>query len=195
MKHKQVIFGLFVIVALIQLFVPLKMILKYEEVLQNGKVYKFRTAPIDPNDPFRGKYIRLKFDDAISTYQSNKEWKGHEKAFVLLDQDRDGFAIVKDISIDRPINTNNYVKADIYLAYGLQNQNQIRINYPFDKFYMEETKAQPAEKIYMESVGESHKKPAYALVAINKGRGVIKDVIIDGRSVKDIVGNNQNMSK
>lgn len=195
MKHKQVIFGLFVIVALIQLFVPLKMILKYEEVLQNGKVYKFRTAPIDPNDPFRGKYISLNFDDAITTYQSDKQWYNHEKAFVLLDQDRDGFAIVKNISIDRPINTNNYVKADIYLAYGLKNQNQIRINYPFDKFYMEETKAQPAEKIYMESVGESHKKPAYALVAINKGRGVIKDVIIDGRSVKDITVNNQKMSK
>lgn len=60
---------------------------------------------------------------------------------------------------------------------------------------MEETKAQPAEIIYRESVGKPHKKPAYALVAINKGRGVIKDLIIDGRSVKDIVGNNQNMSK
>lgn len=195
MKHKQVIFGLFVIVALIQLFVPLKMILKYEDVLQNGKVFKFRTVPIDPNDPFRGKYISLNFDDAISTYQSNKEWNGHEKVFVILNEDRDGFAKIKDISVDKPINTNNYVKADIYLAYGLKNQNQIRINYPFNKFYMEETKAQPAEKIYMESVGESHKKPAYALVAINKGRGVIKDVIIDGRSVKDITVNNQKMSK
>ena len=186
MKHKQIIFVIFIVVALIQLFVPVKMILKHEDTLQSGKIFKFKTAPIDPNDPFRGKYIRLNFDEAVSIYQSDKEWDRHEKVFVELDTDKDGFAFIKNVSRQKPNNTDAYIKADAYLN-SLPYNNNIRIQYPFDRFYMEETKAKPAENIYRQPVRRTAKKPAYALVAVKNGNAVIKDVRIDGVSIKDIV--------
>ena len=186
MKHKKIIIIVFVVVALVQLFVPLKMILKHEDVLQTGNVYKFKTAPIDPNDPFRGKYITLNFDRDLTLYTSNEKFEGQETAFVLLDKDTEGFAKIKAVLKQEPDNQHDYVRVKVYKPYGA-NENRIRITYPFDRFYMEESKASDAEKIYRQSAGEPDEKPSYALVAVKNGNAVLKDVIIDGRSVKDIV--------
>ena len=46
-----------------QLYVPASMILGRENTIKAGKEFQFRVAPIDPNDPLRGKYIRLDYED------------------------------------------------------------------------------------------------------------------------------------
>ena len=109
-----------------------------------------------------------------------------ETAFVLLDKDAEGFAKIIAVLKQEPDNQHDYVKVKIYRAYG-SDKNRFRITYPFDRFYMEETKAPDAEKIYRQSAGDPDKKPAYTLVAVKNGNAVLKDVIINGRSVKDIV--------
>ena len=186
MKPKKILFIAFVVVVVVQLSVPAVMILKHEDVLQTGTVYKFKTAPIDPNDPFRGKYISLNFDDALTFYDSNENFNKQETAFVLLDNDAEGFAKIKAVLKQEPDNQQDYVKVKVYHAYG-SNHHRIRITYPFDKFYMEESKAPDAENRYRQSVGKPDKKPAYALIAVKNGTAVLKDVIIDGHSVNDIV--------
>ena len=55
------IFIIFIVVGLVQLFVPANMILNEETILKSGTVYKFKTRPVDPNDPFKGKYINLNY--------------------------------------------------------------------------------------------------------------------------------------
>ncbi|HUR30287.1 MAG TPA: GDYXXLXY domain-containing protein, partial [Saprospiraceae bacterium] len=52
----------FAIMVLVQLYVPASMIMESEKVLKEGKEFKFKTAPVDPTDPFRGKYVELNFD-------------------------------------------------------------------------------------------------------------------------------------
>ena len=59
MDTKKIIFPAFILLVLVQLFVPANMILEQEDILKNGTPYKFKTAPIDPYDPFRGKYVWL----------------------------------------------------------------------------------------------------------------------------------------
>ena len=51
----------FVLLALIQWVLPARMIWEREEVLQIGKEFKFIVEPIDPEDPFKGRYINLNF--------------------------------------------------------------------------------------------------------------------------------------
>ena len=51
------IFILFIIVVCAQLFVPSQMIFQQEDVLKTGTAFKFKTQPVDPSDPFKGKYI------------------------------------------------------------------------------------------------------------------------------------------
>jgi uncharacterized membrane-anchored protein len=59
---KKTILPLFALTCLAQWFVPAQMIYDQEQVLREGKTYHFKTAPIDPSDPFRGKYITLSFE-------------------------------------------------------------------------------------------------------------------------------------
>src|SRR5205085_8475834 len=52
----------FVLVALAQLAAPGSLIWKRENTLRKGSVWKFRTAPVDPVDAFRGRYVALQFE-------------------------------------------------------------------------------------------------------------------------------------
>ncbi|MBA4241981.1 MAG: GDYXXLXY protein, partial [Sphingobacteriaceae bacterium] len=52
MANKKLLLVTFCVVALIQLYVPAKMIFDSEDILTTGKEFKFKTEPIDPNDPF-----------------------------------------------------------------------------------------------------------------------------------------------
>ena len=56
------IFLIFLAVVLVQLVVPAKMIFDKEVILKTGTIYKFKTQPIDPSDPFRGKYVTLNYE-------------------------------------------------------------------------------------------------------------------------------------
>ena len=52
----------FAVVAAAQLGVPASLMWKREQTLRHGSVWKFRTAPVDPIDAFRGRLIALEFD-------------------------------------------------------------------------------------------------------------------------------------
>jgi len=54
-RNKQIL--IFALVALAQLYVPAKMVWNQESILEEGTEYKFKTAPVDPNDPFRGNTL------------------------------------------------------------------------------------------------------------------------------------------
>ena len=51
---------------------------------------------------------------------------------------------------------------------------------------MEESKAYKAERIYRDGLRDSTKQ-TYALVSVKKGNAVLRDVLIDDVSIKDIV--------
>jgi uncharacterized membrane-anchored protein len=190
MKNKKILLAIFILVAIVQLYVPAKMILNNEDVLKTGKEFKFKTAPIDPNDPFRGKYITLRYDDNVTVFQTTGTWERNEEIYVTLEEDKKGFAKIKSVSRNKPSNTSNYVKAKVgYGIFKWQTSNRLIIDYSFNKFYMEETKAYDAEQLYNQNIRERNEKPAFALVAIKNGDAVLKDVIIDGVSVKKIVKN------
>ena len=95
MNNKKILLPAFILVALVQLYVPSKMILHREEILDTGKEYKFKTAPIDPTDPFRGKYITLRYDENMVEIQNEKDWVRGETIYVFLAKDSDGFAKIK----------------------------------------------------------------------------------------------------
>jgi uncharacterized membrane-anchored protein len=170
--------SLFAVLAVVQLAVPFQMIFHQEDVLNTGKVWKFRTAPIDPNDPFRGKYVVLNYDQNSFSIKSKDLWQYDQKVFANLTTDENGYAKVVSISSARPTGTD-YVEAKIDFVYD----GTLGINYPFDRFYINEYKAENAEKVYRESSSDD-KKEAYAVIAIKNGEGVIKDVMIDGISIK-----------
>ena len=202
MKNNKIILIVFILVALVQLYVPAKMILDREDILATGKEFKFKTMPIDPNDPFRGKYIILRFDNNEYTLKEddNKEWKRDETIFAILNVDNEGFVFVNSIKKTKPTNEQDFFKTKIKYVYGdnnifsnkvVKNTKKVAIDFPFNRFYMEETKAYDAELAYRE-MESREKKPTYALVNIKNGEAVLKDVIINDTSVVEIVRRRQN---
>jgi len=181
-NRKLLLLG-FVLTVLAQLAIPLKMVYDCEMTSINGTEYKFRTRPIDPTDPFRGKYITLDYEGA-SVRAKNPAWADSDETYVYIRTGSDGFAHVTHLShhpLDIP---NDYFKAKAYNFY----EGQVRIEFPFDRYYMEESKAYEAELAYRDyNQTDSLKKPAYAVVAVREGNAVLKEVIIDGIPMREYV--------
>ena len=178
------IFIIFIIVAIAQLFIPAKMILNQEDILDTGTAYKFKTQPVDPSDPFRGKYITLRYD--IDSGQSNDTlWNRKEDVYVYLKKDNLGFAELYKISKEQLEIENDYVIAEVNW-YNKKTKN-LTFNLPFNRFYMEETKAKPAEDAYRKAQRDSLPNNIYGLVYIKDGEAVLKDVIVNDVSIAKYV--------
>jgi uncharacterized membrane-anchored protein len=182
MKGKKLIITLFSALALAQIAVPAGMILRHEKILKEGKDYRFRTEPVDPTDPFRGKYIILNFK--ADTFRVNDTgWPSREdNIFVLLDLDKDGYAKVAGLSKEEPRDNREYIKAKA----GWIEEGLVDIEYPFGKFYMEESKAPEAEKIHA-SFSRDTGHTTYAIVRVYKGDAVLKNVFIDDIPIAEAV--------
>ncbi len=189
MQHKKLLLILvFILVAMIQIYVPARMVYDSEVVLNEGSVYKFRTQPIDPTDPFRGKYITLRYDIDRFNIDTTEVWRQGADVFVLLTTDSLGFAAIKSISRSAPESAIDYVQAKV--GYTWKRQDYINIEYSFNRFYMEESKAYAAEVAYR-NAARDRKAEAYALVHIRNGDPIVKDVLIDGVSIREVVIRNK----
>ncbi len=186
MKIKTVVIVFFVLVVAVQWYVPLKMIADSENILAYGTEFKFKTAPVDPSDPFRGKYITLRFEANSFKQDSVSGFSRGENVFVILTTDKDGYAAIRNISKERPEYVDDYLEVVLRGVFYQDGKMLLTINYPFDRFYMEESKAYPAEEIYRKYVSDpdSH---TYAIVKVKEGQAVLEDVRINGQSIRELV--------
>lgn len=180
---------LFILVIIAQLAVPAHMIYEQEATLKNGTAYKFKTKPIDPSDPFRGKYITLNYEiDSFDTEINN--WKYNMDIYVYLQKDKDGFAKVKNISKKPLDNTDDYVIARSYGYYS----GSVNFEFPFNRFYMNENKAYDAE-VSVRKAQRDTLLTCYALVHIKEDKAVLKDVIINNTPIQKYVEKYQETRK
>lgn len=186
MKTKTWLLPAFMLVALVQLYVPAQMIWSREKILDTGTTFKFRTAPLDPNDPFRGKYVALQFRNNSIPLTDERTWDMGDEIYVQVQPDNQGFARIKAIFKTKPETKFSYIKATVDYVTNEHGKRELFIRYPFDRFYMEETVAPEAEKVYLESVQDTS-RITYALVSIREGEAVLKDVKIDSLSLAQIV--------
>ncbi|OUR92691.1 hypothetical protein A9Q87_06540 [Flavobacteriales bacterium 34_180_T64] len=178
------IFIIFIIVAVAQLYIPAQMILDQEQVLETGTAYKFRTQPIDPSDPFRGKYITLNYElDAFATKDS--DWKRNDEVFVYLKKDELGFAKIDKLSKHKLESGNDYVIAKV--TYYNSYSEILRFNYNFDRFYMNEDKAYDAKVAHREAQRDSSSNTTYAVVYISNGNAVLDNVLINDIPISKFV--------
>lgn len=183
MNRKKIATLVFILAIIAQWFVPSKMIWEKERVIATGRIFKFKTAPIDPVDPFRGRYIHLQFESDTFKVTDKTQWCINEDVYVCLSNDSLGYATVKTISKKEPENTTDYVKAKIRFISD-DKQKVLTIRYPFENYYMEESKAPKAEKIYR-NASIQQRITGYALVYVKSGESALKDVIVKGKSLTE----------
>jgi len=177
---KRLLIALFIIAAITQFAIPLSMICKYEKVLRKGEVFRFETAPVDPSDPFRGKYVTLRIkNDSVNN--PGGLFKHGDKVFLTIENREDGFAYFSKASKERP-ETSNYYKTRC----EWEDIQGIRVKINFDRYYMNEDKAPEAERRYNDAIRNSKNK-SWVSVRILDGTAVIEDLYINGVSVNELL--------
>lgn len=158
------------------------MIFTSERVLVSGKAFRFKTVPYDPNDAFRGKYVALDFyaKNLDETVEYHGDFTSKKMVYALLIEDSSGFAKVVRIQEQRP-DFGYYVKVKLSYYY----LKVARIEFPFNKFFLPEDKAEEAEDFYFQQ-NFSERKDSYAIVRIDlQGSAVIEDLVIGGVPIEE----------
>ncbi len=185
--RKLLTIALFIVFAA-QLLVPAQMIHEQENTLITGTSYKFKTRPIDPTDPFRGKYITLNYE--LNSFQTDEDWSNYSgNVFVYLTTDAEGFAMVKRVSKTPLDFDEDYIIAKSNYNYG----KTVQFNLPFNRFYMNEYKAYDAE-ISVRTAQRDTTKICYGLVYVKDGTAVLDNVFIDDIPIQKFVNEFQDLN-
>ncbi len=200
MKNKNLIISFISLMMALQLGFLIYLIKSNEIILKDGKIFKFKTAPVDPFNAFKGRYVALNFDAGNFTLDKlpdsmSCEYNRRPKIIYALIGNKDGFAYVKNISIKKPNDSEDYLtirqfycdeeyKYDDNLKISIETGSyKINLTFPFSAYYLEETHAPKAEKLYNDNNKNSNN--TYALIKINKGNALIQDLYINNKPIKE----------
>jgi uncharacterized membrane-anchored protein len=172
---------IFLVVALAQLAVPASVVWKRGRTLVYGRVWKFKTEPVDPVDAIRGRYISLKLaaEKAREQPEPSGELKPSTQIYVTLKEDAEGFAHVDQI------NTNRITGDDVVqVETGYWSDGWLHVHFPFDKFWVAEQIAPEAERVYREN-SRRGKENAYVTVRVRNGDAALEQLYIDNQPLAD----------
>jgi uncharacterized membrane-anchored protein len=185
----------FALVAAAQLAAPAYMIGQREWILRHGTLYKFRTEPVDPYDPFRGRYVMLGFVQDYATWAGPgpvplKIVAAQPYVFATLTTGADGFAQFSSAGLERPA-AGDYLHVRASSDYDVtQNYevlpDRLRLELPFDRYYMNERKAPEAERTYREH-NTRRIQDAYVTVRVWKGRAVLEELYIAELPIREFI--------
>jgi uncharacterized membrane-anchored protein len=162
----------------VQLAAPGWLILRHELVLRQGEVFRFRAEPVDPADPFRGRFVAVQPRERSAPQAAGETLKHNERVCVALRMDAEGFARLATVSRRPPPGDAPHLRARVSYVQG----TTVWLHLPLDRFYMEETLAPAAEAAYR-ATRPGGTNTAWLVVRVRKGAAVIEDVMVDGESL------------
>lgn len=169
---------------LAQWVVPLQMIGNSEAILKKGTAFRFECAPIDPNDPFRGKYIVLNFTLANYITDTADAFIHGQQVYAVLGTDSGGYARIQALEIKQPA-AGHYLATKVDYTNTYDGVHTVVLDIPFSRYYLDEFDAPKAEEKYREGTQSS---TAYAEVYLYKGQARIKEVVVDGKPLAQWLG-------
>jgi hypothetical protein len=192
MKHKKLILGLFVLVAIAQLYLPYNLISKQSEETMAGNTFHFRIRHIRPESlergnmgtSIQGKYIWLQFEENRFKPADRKEWEKNGPAWVTLATDSLGFAEIESVSRTKPSGTPDYVKARTWIDF--RDSSYMVLMYPFRNYYIADDNTDDIKTALTRTFKDTL-STNYLSVKISNGQYISDDLVIDSLSFKDFV--------
>jgi uncharacterized membrane-anchored protein len=137
-----------------QIVILAAMAVEREWVLAHGKTIFLRTAPIDPDDPMRGKYVRLNYEagfvprrlcrDGVIAWFGEKDerrrYRTDHRVYAQLELDQYGVARVVGLSDRRP-DQGLFIRGRTTALHS----DAIEVRYGVEAFFMEQGKAKALE--------------------------------------------------
>lgn len=172
--------GLFLCVSFVQIITPFSMIIKRESVLKSGGQFKFKTAPVDPYDAFRGRYVALRLEENYVPAVKETKLNRGQTVYALIAVDSQGFAGFTAASAARP-SDKPYIQTKVLHVSG----DKVYLDLPIDRYYMEETAAPAAERMYQKHAQAPSAQDAYVVVRIKDGFAVIESLYVGAQTIED----------
>lgn len=185
--------ALLALAAIAQIAVSATMIWRAEQVLRHGTPMKFRIQLYDPYDPMQGRYVALRFEDTdLPEYPGPCETYETLTRYVRLAPNDAGFAQPRALS-ETPPDEGPYLRCQVHIEpqYRYDENEEPEkplpcrawVNYPFNRFYVQEEKAPVIETALSELRGldeNAARGRAWVTVRILNGMGVLENLYIDG---------------
>lgn len=182
MKRRGILL-LFLAACAAQWIAPTWKIVEHELTLRLGESYKFRTAPVDPVDAFRGRYVAVEIAERTAPFAGPWDRKRERWLFAELAVGEDGFARFVKLHDRLPIETP-VIRTRITSFSDQEKKAWLEL--PFDRFYMNERLAPEAERAYREHSRQGA-QDAWLAVRVWRGRAAIEDLYIGDRPILKVV--------
>ncbi len=182
--QKIIIWSAFGLMAAAQLFVPASMIAGHEIVLQNGTLYRFKTAPVDPYDAFRGRFVSVRLEGLREVEAKDTAFEPGEKACAYIGVDEAGFGYITHAT-KRPEEPGDYLYVEIIHTY----EGKLVFKDVIDRYYMPEDLAPEAERAYREHSrnGDVERRDAFVTVRVRSGKAVLEDLYVAGKPIREFL--------
>ena len=188
------------VLSLAQLIAAGWSIVRYESTLRSGTAYRIRTIAVDPQDAFRGRYVAVRPSIIVpepidaETRHLLEQMQSGETGYVVLATGDDGFARVAQVHTTPPA-AGDYLKVgDVFPQWTRETQPGQQptrvgyvVNFPFDRYYMNEAAAPVAEQRYFEAARRDATSRAWLAIRVKDGAGVIEGLFIDGVPIEEVI--------
>lgn len=148
------------------------------QTLTHGRVWKLKTAPVDPEDAVRGRYVMLRFD-AEDKYRQPEQLKSADYIYAVLKEDADGFAVIDHLS-PSPTPADSAMKVEP----GGYWDGQQRVMFPFRYFWLSEKRAPAAEKAYWEN-SKRGQQNAFVTIRVRNGDAALEQLYVDNKPLAE----------
>ncbi|MDF2571604.1 MAG: hypothetical protein K0R55_3208 [Sporomusa sp.] len=182
MKNKKLLLFIFIVVGVLQAVVPLYMAWRWENILQTGRQFYWQTAPVDPYDAFKGRYVELSFKENTAPIIDDVNLVAGQMVYAIIDENAEGKAYISRVSVNRP-EQGSYIKGKAYA----NGHDTVHFILPFTRYYLPEDLAPAAEDAYRKSAG----KTGVAAVRIKDGYGVIEQLYIGDKTLYEFLRQSQ----
>jgi len=201
MKLKIVLIVAFAIVAMAQLLVPTLMISRQVDIAMTGNEFKFKVRHNGRGATIRGNFIWLQFEADKFKIEDKKDWENSQSVFVTFDKDSLGFAKVKEVTKEKPQNSNDWVKAKALLNVRDSTRNKsarfrsftnyvdysyLQLNYPFNNYIIEDTSSKDLGRNINKAMNDTLRSITLT-VKIRENQFLAGDLKLDSVSFKDFV--------
>lgn len=183
MKNYKLILGIvFGVLCLAQIGVVLFQIMSYEKILKEGESFYFKVLLLDPYDPFRGRYVTLRFENATKAPLAQGQNKKNQSLGYAILEHQEKLDRVKEITFVKP-KEGSFLEVNINENRQKNASSTVYFSLPYDRFYMREDVAPKAEKVLGLRSGIEVK----AKLKVLNGKGVIEELLVGEISLSEFV--------
>jgi hypothetical protein len=177
--------AVFAVAAVAQWFLPLSGIRQHERVISRGTLVKIECAAPDPYDPLRGRYLAVRpAESRVIEPEGFPRGRGLVPVWATLEAGDDGLARIKSVSLE-PVSGPTVIPLTAQSGGTINGTDMIGLEWPFDRFYLNERLAPDADKLVAERRRDG--KRTVAEVRLLDGQAVLTDILLDGVSIRDVV--------